>query len=79
MALRGFPSENPFFGLKLGQFQDRRTSSAVSCDHVSHLKKLPPKSRVADLALNQAAKPWSFQNFDPQIGTICGGLFRENV
>ena len=36
-------------------------------------------TRVVDLALNQAAKPWFHQYLDLATGTICGGLFWENV
>ena len=35
--------------------------------------------QVVDLALNQAAKPWFHQYLDLATGTICGGLFSENV
>ena len=44
-----------------------------SVQFIKRKKKASCDSRVLDLALNQAAKPW--KPISISIGTICGGLF----
>ena len=46
----GVPSRNPFFWVETRAVsRQKNPSSAVSCDHVSHVTKIPPRSRVQNL------------------------------